>query len=108
MGLQDWGAIRSDGHSATPQQEAVFWQWGKRLSPWLMILVAIYAAFSYMVKHELHEVELKLSTHSIAIQHLQNDMKVLRHDMAIVKKDMADVKASLAKIEGYLIKHPTP
>ena len=103
MGLKDWGAIRADGHSVVHEEESPFWRWGKKLSPWLVILIAIYAAFSYLVKNELHDVELTLSTHSIAIQYLQEDMKTLKNDVGILKKDVTDIKVSLAKIEGHLL-----
>ena len=112
MGLQDWSAVRSDGGSFANEEESTFWRWGKKLSPWLVIAIALYAAFSYLVNNELHEIELKLNTHSIAIQHMQKDMNTLKQDVVILKKDLNDVKVSLAKIEGYLIQQlnaqPTP
>ncbi len=102
MGLQDWGAIRSEGRSVVPEVESALLRWGKILSLWLTIAGLIYLGLSHIVSIELLDVEKKVETNSRALQRLEKDVGTLTTDLKAVQKDISGINISLARIETTL------
>ena len=115
MNLQDWPGLHSDGGFPITKEESAFWRLGRQLAPWLTIAVIAYFLLSHIIKTELHDTDLKLTTNAIAIQHIQEDINSVKHDMGMLKNDIknlkqefTDVKVGLSKMEVHLLQLQPP